>query len=295
MSGAQHHKSKKARYDLVLVPRDDAGQAKSVRLAPWQIYLTLGGSVIVIVAAVLALLFYTPVGILIPLENPSLINKYSKDLVTLNQRMTVLMEQLLELREYNVKLRKALGERVVATDSGVAVVGSPRNEKPDGRQVDGRGVKTPEVTRTDLPRTAFGAAATAALMQENRQVVFPAMMPAEGYLTRGFEASQRHYGIDIAGSTGSLVRASADGYVVFAGWTSNDGNQIILSHPGGFLTFYKHNQSLLSQSNAAVKRGEPIALLGSSGETSAGPHVHFEVWKDGVPIDPASVVLNYNF
>ena len=132
-------------------------------------------------------------------------------------------------------------------------------------------------------------------MQENRRVVFPAMMPADGYLTRGFAAGQRHFGIDIAGNAGSLVRASADGYVVFAGWTSNDGNQIILSHPGGFLTFYKHNQSLLFQSNAAVKRGEPIALLGSSGETSAGPHVHFEVWKDGVPIDPASVVLNYNF
>jgi len=126
-------------------------------------------------------------------------------------------------------------------------------------------------------------------------VAFPAVMPAEGYLTRGFDAAQRHYGLDIAGSTGSLVRASADGSVVFAGWTSSDGNQIILSHPGGFLTFYKHNQSLLVPSNATVKRGEPIALLGSSGETSAGPHVHFEVWKEGVPIDPAGVVLNFNF
>lgn len=295
MSGAQHHKSKKARYDLVLVPRDDAGQSKSLRFAPWQIYLTIGGSVIVIVATVLALLVYTPVGILIPLENPALVNRFSKDLVALNQRMTVLMEQLLELREYNVKLRKALGEKVVATDSGVAVVGSPRNEKPDGRQVDSRGRTSPDITRNEPPRATLPAAVISAMMQQNRQVVFPAVMPAEGYLTRGFDASRRHYGVDIAGSTGSLVRASADGFVVFAGWTSNDGNQIILSHPGGFLTFYKHNQSLLVPSHATVKRGEPIALLGSSGETSSGPHVHFEVWKDGVPIDPAGVVLNFNF
>jgi len=295
MSGAQHHKSKKAGYDLVLVPRDDAGQSKSVRFAPWQIYLTLGGSVVVIVVAVLALLVYTPVGILIPLENPALVNKYSRDLVSLNQRMTVLMEQLLELREYNVKLRNALGEKVVATDSGVAVVGSPRDEKADGRQADSRERNTPSVARGEPARATFPAAAISAMMQENRQVVFPAVMPAEGYLTRGFDSSQRHYGVDIAGSTGSLVRASADGYVVFAGWTSNDGNEIILSHPGGFLTFYKHNQSLLVPSNATVKRGEPIALLGSSGETSSGPHVHFEVWKDGVPVDPAGVVLNFNF
>lgn len=295
MSGAEHHRSKKARYDLVLVPRDDAGRSKSVRFAPWQIYLTLGGSVVVIIATVLALLVYTPVGILFPIENPALVNKYSKDLVSLNQRMTVLMEQLLELREYNVKLRKALGEKVVATDSGVAVVGSPRSQKPDGRPTDTRARTAPDVTRVDFPRATFAMAATSTMMQENRQVVFPAVMPAEGYLTRGFDSSRRHYGIDIAGSTGSLVRASADGYVVFAGWTSSDGNQIILSHPGGYLTFYKHNQSLLIPANAAVKRGEPIALLGSSGETSAGPHIHFEVWKDGVPIDPSGVVLNFNF
>jgi len=293
MSGAQHHKSKKARYDLVLVPRDDAGQSKSVRFAPWQIYLTLGGSVVVIIAAVLALLVYTPVGVLIPLENPALVNRYSKDLVSMNQRVTVLMEQLLELREYNVKLRKALGEKVVATDSGVAVVGSPRSEGAGGRQVVAGSNNPPPMTRTEPPRVVFAAAS--AMTQENRQVAFPAVMPAEGYLTRGFDSSQRHYGLDIAGSTGSLVRASADGYVVFAGWTSADGNQIILSHPGGFLTFYKHNQSLLVPANAVVKRGEPIALLGSSGETSAGPHVHFEVWKEGVPIDPAGVVLNFNF
>ena len=266
-----------------------------MRFAPWQVYLAIGGSAIVIVATVLALLVYTPLGILIPLENPALVNKYGKDLVALNQRMTVLMEQLLELREYNVKLRKALGEKVVATDSGVTVVGSPRNQKPDGGQTDGRERRVPEMTRTDFSRASIGAIATAALMQENRQVVFPAVLPAEGYLTRGFDPSQRHFGIDIAGSSGSLVRASADGYVVFAGWTSDDGNEIILSHPGGFLTFYKHNQSLLIAANATVKRGESIALLGSSGETSAGPHVHFEVWKDGVPIDPASVVLNFNF
>lgn len=280
---------------MLLVPRDDAGHSKSMRFAPWQVYLAICGSIVVIVAAVLALLVYTPVGILIPLENPALVNKYSKDLVSLNQRMTVLMEQLLELREYNVKLRKALGEKVVSTDSGVTVVGSPRNEKQDGRRIDSRERSTPDVTRSEPRRAAFPMAGTSVPTQENREIVFPAVMPAEGYLTRGFDASQRHYGLDIAGSTGSLVRASADGNVVFAGWTSNDGNEIILSHPGGFLTFYKHNQSLLVPPNAAVKRGEPIALLGSSGETSAGPHVHFEVWKDGVPIDPAGVVLNFNF
>lgn len=295
MSGDQHHKSKKVRYDLLFVPRDDAGKAKSLRFAPWQIYLLIASSLVFVIAAVLALLVYTPVGALIPIENPVLVNKYSKELIALNQRMTTLMEQLVELREYNVKLRNALGEKVVATDSGVAVVGSPRAEKPDGKRKDERAQKLPEISRTEMARAMIGSPTMQPLPQENHRVVFPVMLPTEGYITRGYEPALRHYGLDIAGSTGSPVHAAADGYVVFAGWTSDDGNKIILSHAGGFLTFYKHNQSVLTAASAYVRRGEPIALLGSSGETSVGPHVHFEIWKDGVPVDPANYVLNLNF
>jgi murein DD-endopeptidase MepM/ murein hydrolase activator NlpD len=87
------------------------------------------------------------------------------------------------------------------------------------------------------------------------------------------------------------VVAAADGYVVFSGWTYQDGQVLILSHSGGFLTYYKHNQSLLKSANIFVRRGEPIALLGNSGRTSSGPHLHFEVWKDGAPVDPARYLL----
>ncbi len=75
MSGDQHHKSKRVRYDVVFVPRDDAGESKSLRFAPWQFYLLITGSLVFIVAAVLALLVYTPIGALVPIENPGLVNK----------------------------------------------------------------------------------------------------------------------------------------------------------------------------------------------------------------------------
>jgi murein DD-endopeptidase MepM/ murein hydrolase activator NlpD len=250
---------------------------------------------VLVVAAVITLLVYTPVGTLIPIENPGLVNRYSKELVALNQRLTSMMEQLLELREYNVKLRKALGEKVVATDSGVAVTGTPRNEKPDANKKGVGEPKATEVSRGDIARAMLGSAPAQQVVQEITRVVFPVVLPTEGYITRGFEPALRHYGLDIAGSTGSTVHASADGYVVFAGWTSDDGNKVIISHAGGFLTFYNHNQSLLSAANTFVRRGQPIALLGNTGETSLGPHVHFEIWKDGVPVNPANYILNLNF
>jgi len=291
----EHHKSKRTRYDLVLVPRDDAGQAKSLRFAPWQMYLLIVGTIAVIVGGVLALLAYTPVGLWIPIENAELVNRYSKELVVLNQRVTALMEQLVELQEYNVKLRAALGEQAVLTDSGVAVVGRPRSASVDTRRESGRQQRGAGPLGMQVSRPSFDPVTMLPASQVQQPVVFPVVLPAEGYITRGFEAGQLHYGIDIAGKTGSLVNAAADGHVVFAGWTSDDGYKVILSHSGGFLTFYKHNQSLLKLAPAYVKRGEPIALLGNSGQTSMGPHVHFEIWKDGVPVDPANYILNLNF
>lgn len=295
MSGDQHHKSKKVRYDVLFVPRDDAGGSKSLRFAPWQFYLLVTGSLVVVIAAVAALLVYTPVGVLVPIENPGLVNKYSKDLLSLNERMTVVMQELVQLREYNVKLRNALGERAVVTDSGVAVIGSPWVEKEGDNNKPGRSQKSRDLVKVEMERPIMGSSTLPSLPQENRRVVFPVLLPAEGYLTRGFDPGQRHYGLDIAGNVGSPVHAAADGHVVFAGWTIEDGNEIIISHPGGFLTFYKHNQSLLTVMNASVRRGDLIALLGNTGETSAGPHVHFEIWKDGLPVDPANYVLNLNF
>ena len=199
MAGDQHHSSKKRRYDVLLVPRDDAGKAKSLRFAPWQVYSLILASLVLVIAATLVLIVYTPVGTYIPIENPGLVNKYSKELVSLNQRMTSMMEELLELREYNVKLRKALGEKVVATDSGVAVIGSPRVEKPDMKKKDAGDQRTTEVSRGEIARAMLGSASVQQASPELNRVVFPVVLPTEGYITRGFEPALRHFGLDIAG------------------------------------------------------------------------------------------------
>lgn len=253
--------------------------------------MLLSSGIALIVLFVLAMI-YTPLGQIVPIPNPELERKYGEQLVDLNSRMNTMMEQLIELRMYNVKLRNALGEIATATDSGV--ISSPRVQEPPpqdlGRQDRPSPIESGGMGYPSGMEPTF-ASMVAADEGTRLSVVFPAMMPAQGYLTRGFDAEQRHFGIDIAGKTGTPVVAAADGYVVFSGWTYQDGQVLILSHSGGFLTYYKHNQSLLKSANIFVRRGEPIALLGNSGRTSSGPHLHFEVWKDGAPVDPARYLL----
>ena len=247
---------------------------------------------VLIVSSVLLVLIYTPVGSLVPISNPYLENKYSKELVNLSQRMNGVMEQLVELRSYNIKLRKALGEDVSDTtteQAGVKIAGSDEVMAP--ANVVNNTAENQSVQQNNAEANYHPPIPQ---QGETPKIVFPAMMPVEGYTTRGYEPAHGHFGLDIAAKMGSLVCAAADGYVVFSGWTHDDGYQIILSHDGGFLTFYKHNETLLKPANVFVKRGEPIALLGNSGQTSSGPHVHFEIWKDGTPVDPKLYLLNYN-
>lgn len=288
----QHHTSKKKRYTIIVVPDEDASKAKNFQFAPWQV-----GTMILFFAslsAVLALLIfaYTPLGQLFPLMNPGLENEYNKALVTLNQRMANMMEQLVEMRAYNIKLRRAMGENIALSDSNSIVKGSQNKEtnKNKGAKEE-RSTKT--VTQALFWEQRYIPAQTTRVEAETHiSTTFPAILPTEGYITRGFEPEENHYGLDFAGKKGTFIVAAADGNVVFSGWTYEDGYIIIISHVGGFMTYYKHNQTLLKSANAFVRRGEPIATLGDSGSTSSGPHLHFEVWRDGVPVDPSMYLIN---
>lgn len=122
----------------------------------------------------------------------------------------------------------------------------------------------------------------------------PAASPVSGFLTRGFithddSRELAHHGIDLAAKEGAPVVAAADGIVINAGWSYPYGNLVALAHRSGYFTFYGHNQLLLVRPGDRVRQGEPIALIGNSGVSSA-PHLHFEVWYDGQPVDPTTLI-----
>jgi len=291
----QHHISKKNRFTIVLVPDEDASKAKNFRLAPWQFVTGLITFAAVAVVFVLLVLTYTPVGEIFPLSNPGLENKYGKELISLNQRMTSLMEQLVELRTYNLKLRRAMGENVAISDSGI-VKTVPRTAGIEKNKINKIEQMAAKVQPFMSPEQQMIPARPVKFETDTKITVsFPAILPTEGYMTRGFEPEHNHFGLDIAGKTGNLIVAAADGNIVFSGWTYDDGYIVIISHASGFMSFYKHDQSLLKTSGSFVRRGEPIATLGNSGTTSSGPHLHFEIWKDGVPVDPSIYMINFYF
>jgi len=121
----------------------------------------------------------------------------------------------------------------------------------------------------------------------------PLSPPVQGIITRTFEAEVGHYAIDLATTVGSVVQSIGDGYVIFSDWTYEGGHTITIQHADGYVSVYKHNQRLLKRVGQRVQSRESIAISGDSGEFSSAPHLHFELWNNGVGQHPSTYLLGY--
>jgi len=127
------------------------------------------------------------------------------------------------------------------------------------------------------------------LIEEEVEIslLFP---PVKGTISSEFDIKARHYAVDINTVGNSPVKAVADGTVIFAEWTAETGFVIILEHRNNLISVYKHNSTLNKQQGQLVKAGEVIASTGNTGELTTGPHLHFELWSNGYPINPMNFI-----
>jgi murein DD-endopeptidase MepM/ murein hydrolase activator NlpD len=109
--------------------------------------------------------------------------------------------------------------------------------------------------------------------------------PAKGLVTNSFNSSTNHYGTDIVSGANEVVKSTLDGTVTLATWTLETGWVIQVQHTNDLMSIYKHNAELLKRVGDYVKAGEPIAIIGNSGELTTGPHLHVELWYKGVPLN----------
>jgi murein DD-endopeptidase MepM/ murein hydrolase activator NlpD len=114
--------------------------------------------------------------------------------------------------------------------------------------------------------------------------------PLKGSVTTKFNTAQKHYGIDIVSGPNEVIKSALDGTVVLANFTSETGYVIGVQHSNNLFTLYKHNSALLKNVGDYVKAGEVIAVIGNTGEYSSGPHLHFELWFNGSPVNPLDYI-----
>jgi len=115
--------------------------------------------------------------------------------------------------------------------------------------------------------------------------------PLKGVITNEYNPATHHFGIDIVAKENETIKAVLDGTVIFTNWTLETGYVIAIQHPQNIVSIYKHNSAILKKVGDLVKSGDPIAIIGQTGELTTGPHLHFELWNEGSPINPKDYII----
>lgn len=267
------------KYRLVVLNEDTFEERFSFKLNRLNVFVLTGISAILLVGITAVLIAFTPLREYIPGYSSSKLKKQATDLVykvdSLEQELAVNDVYIDNIREVltgkikDVSVNKdSIIEQLRVEDAKL----TPSVEDSIFRQ---------EVERED--RFSVFEKAT-----KKADLVF--FTPVKGQVTDLYNPNEKHFAIDVAVPQNTPVKAAADGTVIFTGFTAETGFVMILEHAKNFITVYKHNAALHKEQGDLVKSGEVIADAGSTGTLSTGPHLHFELWNDGYPVNPINYI-----
>ncbi len=230
---------------------------------------------------VMCLVIFTPLKNYIPgYADPTLRNNLVETAMRLDSVEMVLNQREDYLRNIYLVLRDSLPDSTGATTESSSTVQSVSFSKSEADSLMRK-----KIEEEDKYNLAFqgGAGGLSSLMY-----FFP---PVRGLITARFDPTVKHFGVDVVAPEKESIKSVLDGTVIESTWTSDAGNMIQVQHGGDLISVYKHNSILLKTVGEKVSAGEPIAVIGNTGELTSGPHLHFELWKNGEPVNPEKYIV----
>lgn len=274
-------------YRLVIFNNETFEEVKSFNLSPLNVYVMLSTLVVLVSALAIAAIVLTPIKRLIPgygvtSSHPEMVRIY---------HYVDSLEQLAEAQErYNEGMRKRLTADVEYAPAEPPAQKISGSHEPVPRSEADAQLRN-EVEMAQI-RSVTGQAPTPVNISP-REIPLEQMhfsTPIGGSLVASFDPDKRHLGVDIVAPKNTPIKAAMDGWVISSDWTLETGNTIAIQHTNNIVTFYKHNSVLLKKAGAYVRGGEAIAIIGNTGELTDGPHLHFELWHKGKPVNPTDFV-----
>lgn len=247
-------------YKIVVMYDEDMREVSNFTLSLKKIYLIVLTILLLISGIVASMIIFTPIKNFIPgygkLEN-------DKAYQTLFTKVDELENKLKAQDIYTIGLQNMLKGIEESNGKNNAIIN------------DVQQIETKDISETEK---------TGLLNQ------FLFSVPINGSISKVYEPENEHYGIDILAPKNTPVKTIQDGVVVYAGWSVEAGNMVYIQHPKNIISAYKHNSSLLVKTGQRVNTGQAIAIIGNTGTLSSGPHLHFELWYDGLPVNPTNYI-----
>ncbi len=273
----------KHKYRLIIFNDHSYAEVVSVRLTKLNIFSIIGSSVIILITLVTILIAFTPVREFIP--------GYPDGSM---RRDMIMNAVLLDSLENEIRIREQFMENLRAIISGR----EPRTYEytPDTTiSIDNLNFTRSyedSVLRSQVEgeeQFNLNGSPDSLLSTDASTVHF--MPPTKGLIINRFNPGQNHYGVDLVTEIDQPVVAVMNGTVTFANWTVETGYVIQIQHENNYLSLYKHNAELLKSVGEYVSAGDAIAIVGNSGELTTGPHLHFELWQNGSPLNPENYII----
>lgn len=270
------------KYRLVIMNNETFEERLSFRLSRLNVFLLTVSIGIILITLTIFIIAFTPIREYIPgYMDVSIPGKIYK------------LERRADSLEIALRTKEIYLENIRNIIEGKPIVDTVLREKDPGINYDSITIESsPE---DSILRSEYEASTQYNLFFYETEDLFEGELtvsdivffkPVDGIIINGFNLAEKHFGVDIAASNEAMIMAALDGTVIFSDWTAETGHTIAIQHKANFISIYKHNSQLLKSLGSFVKAGEPIAVSGGTGELSSGPHLHFELWHKGTPVDP---------
>jgi len=286
----------KNKYRLVVLNDESFEEISSVRLSRINLYIILSTALVIIVFIVTTIIFYTPIKEYVPGYSDI---STKRELMQLTLKTDSFQNVITQQNTYLSNLRQVLlGNRPVDTTSTKTTVDS---KHANYDSIDLSRVSPMESQlRQDVEnenkfsvRSPIGSTKSFKGNPNSGVTNFYFFLPVKGYVTGDFDPKNEHFGVDIVAAENAAVKSTLDGEVFISSWTPETGYVIGIQHENNLISLYKHNSVLLKKAGDYVHAGDVIAIVGNTGELSTGPHLHFELWYNGIALNPKDYI-NFN-
>lgn len=269
------------KYRMVVLNEDTFEERFAIKLTRLNVFVIVSLSSILLIAGTIILIAFTPLREYIPGYSSAKLKKQATEL----SFKTDSLKQVIDVNEkYFASIKRVLTGDVKTVEFNKDSILDAFNDEVADLTI--KPTKQDSLLREKVDKEDKYNFFESAISPSNF-VLYP---PVNGNISEGYNVKEKHYAVDIIVAKDTPVKATADGTVIFAEWTSETGYVVIIEHSYELISVYKHNTSLTKEQGDIVKAGEVIALSGSTGEYSTGPHLHFELWSKGYPINPTNFI-----
>jgi hypothetical protein len=274
------------RYRLVILNDSSFEEKFVLRLKPLSLFIGVGATIIFLIVFVICVIAFTPLRQYIPGYDDITVRR---SLINLAVRTDSLEHELVLKTQYIENINNVISGNIKpdsihnkpdTTKNYKALINSNKPSKED------------LILRNEVEhKERFSLALSDGRPANNGIASFFFFTPLKGTITTSFKIADQHYGVDVVAKENEAVKATLDGTVIMAAWTTETGYTMQIQHSNNLVSVYKHCSVLMKKTGDFVKAGEVVAVVGNSGELTTGPHLHFELWYNGNPIDPQDYMV----